>query len=135
MKTRDELHGHDLGPPHTQPELFSLCEQAPGGARPDPLFAMSGPQELVQRRTVQQIIDFVTSLQTLDDPVPQMVEQLPDLLHFFNVLSPGYRSAQDLARCCPCANVGSRAADGRTAGGSSVGLPGKRFPPSCAADG
>ena len=43
--------------PTPQPELFSL-EKEPGGMRPDGLFAVSGPQTQVQRRTVQQIVDF-----------------------------------------------------------------------------
>ena len=45
------------------------------------------PQERVQRRTVQQIVD-IAPLPTLDDPAPQMVQQLPDLLQFFRALSP-----------------------------------------------
>ena len=77
-------------------------EEVPAaGSRPDRLSAVSGPQARVQRRTVQQIVDFAP-LPTLDDPAPQMVVQLPDvLLCFFRALSPdpeaGYRSAQDLA--------------------------------------
>ena len=58
MGARDELHGHDPGPLPPQPELFSLYEVEPGGERPDQLFAVSGPQARVQRRTVQQIVDF-----------------------------------------------------------------------------
>ena len=74
-------------PPTPQPELFSL-EEEPGGLRPDRLFAVSGPQARVQRRTVQQIVDFAP-LPTLDDLAPQMVVQLPDvLLRFFRALSP-----------------------------------------------
>ena len=88
--------GHELNytatirdPPTPQPELFELSfEEEPGGVRPDRLSAVSGPQERVQRRTVQQIVDPVTSLPTLDDPAPQMVEQLPDILHFLRALSP-----------------------------------------------
>ena len=37
---------------------------------------------------MQQVVDFVPSLPTLDAPVPQMVEQLPDILPFFAPLSP-----------------------------------------------
>ena len=50
--------------------------------------SLSGLQELVQRRTVQQIVDPVPLLPTLDDPAPQMVEQLPDVLRFLRALSP-----------------------------------------------
>ena len=49
---------------------------------------MSGPPEGTQRCTVQQIVDAVPSLPTLDDPAPQMVEQLWDILLFLRALSP-----------------------------------------------
>ena len=92
---RGGLHGHDPGPPPPplpphptpQPELFSL-EEEPGGARLDRMPSLSGPQERVQRRTVQQNVDPVPLLPTLDDPAPQMVEQLPDVLRFLRALSP-----------------------------------------------
>ena len=48
---------------------------------------LSGPQERDLRRTVQQIVD-VPLVPLLDDPVPQMVEQLPDVLRFFDLLLP-----------------------------------------------
>ena len=85
-RARGELHGHDRGPPTPQPKVFSI-EEEPGGARRDRLFAVSGPQERVRRRTVQQIVNFAP-LPTLDDPAPQMVEQLPDVLQFFGTLLP-----------------------------------------------
>ena len=69
-----------------QPELFSL-EEEPGGVRPDWLFAVSGPQARVQRRTVQQIVDFAL-WPTLDDPAPQMVDQLVDVLKQFDFQVP-----------------------------------------------
>ena len=75
-------------PPTPQPELFSLCEEEPGGSRPDRIPTLSGPQAQVLRHTVQQIVDPVPSLPALDDLVPQMVEQLPDILHFLRALSP-----------------------------------------------
>ena len=73
--------------PPTEPVLFSLYDEEPGGRRPDRLFAVSGPQDRVQRRTVQEIVD-IAPLPTLDDPAPQMVEQLPDVLRFFRALIP-----------------------------------------------
>ena len=69
-------------PPTLQPELFSFHDEEPAGSRADRMPALSGPQERVQRRTVQQIVD-VAPLPTLDDLVPQMVEQLPIVLRFF----------------------------------------------------
>ena len=72
--------------PTPQPELFSI-EKEPGGVRPDRLSAVSGPQARVQRRTVQQIVDFAP-LPTLDDPVPQIVDQLVDVLMQFDFQVP-----------------------------------------------
>ena len=67
-------------PPHTpQPELFSLYDEEPSGLRPDRMPALSGPQERDLRRTVQQIVDTVPLVPLLDDPVPQMVEQLVEV--------------------------------------------------------
>ena len=37
---------------------------------------------------MQQIVDAVPLVPPLNDPVPQMVEQLPDVLHFFDALLP-----------------------------------------------
>ena len=37
---------------------------------------------------MQQIVDAVPLVQILDALVPQMVEQLPDILRFFRALSP-----------------------------------------------
>ena len=58
-----------------------------GGGRPDRIAALSGPQEWVLRRTVQQIVDAIPSLSILDDPALQMVDQLPDVIHFFDTLT------------------------------------------------
>ena len=94
---RDELFGHDPGPPSLPPlsththqlELFELSfDEEPGGARPDRLVAVSGPPERAQRRTVQQIVVPVFSLPTLDDPVSQMVDQLVDVLKQFDFQVP-----------------------------------------------
>ena len=91
---RAVLHGHV--PEHPTPqaagtEYFSLDdEDVPvAGSRPDRLYEVR-PQERAQRRTVQQIVEFAP-LPTLDDPAPQMVVQLPDVLLcfcFFRALSP-----------------------------------------------
>ena len=68
-------------PPH-QPVLFSLYD----GRRPASLSESLGPQERVQRHTMEHIVDFVyfaPMVQILDALVPQSVEQLPDILHYF----------------------------------------------------
>ena len=51
---------------------------AVGGSRPDRLPDVSGPQERVQRRTVQQIVDYLP-LPILDDLAPQMVGQVIEM--------------------------------------------------------
>ena len=71
-----------------QPELFSFYEEEPGGSRLDSIATLSAPQERDLRRTVQQIVDAVPLVPFLDDPAPQMVEQLPDVLRFFRAVSP-----------------------------------------------
>ena len=59
-----------------------------GGSRPDRIATLSGPQERVLRRTVEQIVDAVPLVPLLDDPVPQTVKQQVDVLRFFNTLCP-----------------------------------------------
>ena len=92
---RAGVWGHELNytatvrdPPTPQPELFSLYDEEPGGSRPDRIPTLSGPLERVQRHTVDQIVDAVPGLPTLDAPVPLMVEQLVDVLRFVDALVP-----------------------------------------------
>ena len=76
--------------PPLQPVLFSVYDEEPGG-RPASLAEPPPPQERVQRHTMEHIVDFVCfapMVQILDAPVPQMVEQLPDVLRLFRALSP-----------------------------------------------
>ena len=74
------------------PELSELSfDEELGGTRPD-RFAGVRPQEQAQRHTVEQIVDTVPGLPTLDAPVPLMVEQLVDVLRFFDACCrAGYR--------------------------------------------
>ena len=60
--------------PLPQPELFSLYEEEPALAEPP------GPQERVQRHTVEQMADSAPSVQIIDASVPQMVDQLVKIL-------------------------------------------------------
>ena len=64
-----------------EPDLFQLCEEEPGGSRPDRLAGVR-PQERVQRHTVEQIVDAAPGLPVLDALVPLVVEQLVDVLAF-----------------------------------------------------
>ena len=68
--------------------FFELFDEDTAGVRPEAL-AEPRPQERVQRHTVEHIVDFVRfapMVQILDAPVPQMVEQLPDVV--FDTLTP-----------------------------------------------
>ena len=67
-----------------QPELFQLFEEEPGGLRPTGLVEPRGPQERVPRHTVEQMADVAPMVQILDAPVPQMVDQLVDVLKLFD---------------------------------------------------
>ena len=53
------------------------------GSRPPCLGEPRGPQERDLPRTVEQIAVHAPMVQTLDAPVTQMVEQLPNLVQFF----------------------------------------------------
>ena len=55
-------------PPPPQPELFQLYDEEPGGSPPACLVAPRGPQEAVQRHTVEQLADVVPVVQVLDAP-------------------------------------------------------------------
>ena len=61
---RTELHGDDPGDPLSQPELFQLCEEEPGGTLPDRLASVR-PQERVARHAVEQIVGSAPGLPML----------------------------------------------------------------------
>ena len=63
-------------------EFFELCDEDTAGVRPGVL-AEPRPQERVQQHPVDQIVDTALALPILDAPVPQTVEQLPDVLQLF----------------------------------------------------
>ena len=68
--------------------IFELFDEDTAGLRPGVL-AEPRPQERVQRHTMEHIVDFVCCapmMQILDAPVPQTLEQLPDVLQFFGTL-------------------------------------------------
>ena len=64
----------------------SSFEEEPGGLRPTGLVEPRGPQERIQRHTAEQMIEsFVpVPMLDLDAPVPQMVDQLVDVLKLFD---------------------------------------------------
>ena len=79
-------------PPHAAgTEYYELSDDdvVPArGSRPPCLGEPRGPQERDQLRTVEQIAVFAPMVQILDAPVPQFVEQLPDVLRFFDRFAP-----------------------------------------------
>ena len=55
---------------------------------PDRLSAVSGPQERVQRYTVEQMGDCVPGLPALDAPMPQLLDQLVVVLQGLDMFTP-----------------------------------------------
>ena len=80
--------GDPSSPPHTpQPELFELSfEEEPSGSQPPCLGEPREPQDQDQLRMVEQTACYAPMVQNLDAPVAHMVEQLPNLTHFFDTL-------------------------------------------------
>ena len=65
--------------------FFELFDEDTAGVRPGVL-AEPRPQERVQRHTLEHIVDLVRGapmVRIIDAPVSQMVEQLPNIVHFF----------------------------------------------------
>ena len=92
---RAGVWGHELNflamiqdPPHPSRSSSASTKKSPAGRGQTGSLPLSAPQEWDLRRTVQQIVDAVPPVQILDAPVPQTVEQLPDVLHFFDALMP-----------------------------------------------
>ena len=71
-----------------QPVLFSLYDEEPGGRRLASLAEPAGPQERIQRRTVEQFAELVPMVQILDAPVPQTVDQLVEVLRPVDTMVP-----------------------------------------------
>ena len=66
----------DRTTPPPQPVLFQLYEEEPGGRRPASLAEPPGPQERVQRHTMEQLADVAPMVPSLAVPEPQLVDQL-----------------------------------------------------------
>ena len=78
-------------------------EDAEGGVRPGVL-AEPRPQARVQRHTLEHIADFVRfapMVQILDAPVPQMGDQLPDIMRFFDTLTPDAEQVIEVPKILP----------------------------------
>ena len=66
--------------------IFELFDEDTVGWRPAPLPEVAGPQAQVLQRTVEPIVVAVPLVPLLDDPLAQTVEQLQDVLQFFDRL-------------------------------------------------
>ena len=105
--------------------FFLLFDEDTAGVRPEVL-AEPRPQERVQRHVVEHITDLervAPVVQILDALVPQTVEQLPDVLQFFDTLTTDPEQVVEVPKIFP-KDVPMRAvfrdpAAGRTAGGSA----------------
>ena len=77
-------------------EYFSLdVEDVPAdGSRPDRLSAVSGPQERVLRRTVEQIVDCVPVVPLLHTSEPQIVDSVVDVLKILDHSLPGGKAGK-----------------------------------------
>ena len=88
-RLRTELHRRQRTRAAGEAVFFELFDEDTAGLRPGVL-AEPWPQERVQRHTMEHIADLVCCaplVQTLDAPVPPTVEQLQDVLQFFDRLS------------------------------------------------
>ena len=61
-------------------ELFDVFDGELGGGRPPPLPEVAGPQARVLLRTVKPIIESFVPVPMIDVPVPQMVDQLSEVV-------------------------------------------------------
>ena len=122
---REVLHRRipeDAAPPQAAGARYFAMDagedvgETPAVGRPAPLLEVL-PQERVQRRTVEQIVDPVPVVPMLFTVESQMVDQLVDFSHTsrFRRCGAGYRCAQDCVstpRCShspPCTVVGGTA--------------------------
>ena len=67
--------------------LFSLYEEEPGGRRPASLAEPPGPQEQVQRQTMEQLADVAPMVPSLAVPEPQM-DQLVAMVKLVDSVVP-----------------------------------------------
>ena len=108
--------------PTPQPELFSLFEEGPSGARPGSVTDPAA-QVRVARHTVEHRIEVCAVVQILDAPVPQMGNQLVEAFWHLDLPIPeeAIEVPQDLffiPSFLP-APGSFGAADGGTVGGSA----------------
>ena len=102
MGARVELHGDDPGPPPQHPSRSSSALKKSPAER-----GQTGCLPCLDRRSghsgapCSRSSIIVPLLPTLDDPAPQMVEQLPDILHFLRAFSPDPEQAIEVPKILP----------------------------------
>ena len=75
---------------------------SPQGSRPPCLGEPREPQARIQHRTMEQLADVSASwFRFWTTPVPQMVEQLPDVMRFFDTLLPVPEQAIEVPKIVP----------------------------------
>ena len=90
-KTTRAQYNAPRGQKNAGTEYYALSDEdeVPArGSRPPCLGEPRGPQERDQLSTVEQTAVYAPMVQILDAPVAQMVEQLPNLVQFFDILRP-----------------------------------------------
>ena len=81
-------------------DLFSHDGRHEGEGRPAALLEPR-PQEGVQRHVVECAIEVFPFVQILDVPVPQVGDQLPNILHFFSTFSPDPEQVIEVPKFLP----------------------------------
>ena len=125
-KTTNVQHNALRGQMNAGSEYYELSDEdvVPArGSRPPCLGEPRGPQDRDQQRAVEQTADYAPMVQILDAPVAQMVEQLPNLTQFFDILRPDPEQVIEVPQIShedvPYARGFARYAAGGTAGGSA----------------
>ena len=96
MGARVELHGHDAGPPHTPAGALSALKKSLAGRCRTGCFGSGRRNRFCSRLSMQFLW-----CRFLDDPAPQIVEQLPDVLQFFDAIMPDPEQVIEVPKILP----------------------------------
>ena len=103
-KTTRAQYNAPRGQKNAGTEYYALSDEdeVPArGSRPPCLGEPRRPQERDQLRTMEQIAVYAPMLQILDAPVAQMVERLPNLVQFFDILRPDPEPVIEVPKILP----------------------------------
>ena len=103
-KTTRAQHNVPRGQMNAGTEYYELSDEdvVPArGSQPPCLGEPRGPQDRDQLRTVEQTADYAPMVPILDAPVAQMVEQLPNLTQFFDILRPDPEQVIEVPKILP----------------------------------